>query len=133
MSVPILHGPALLPEKPSKINRKAPAIWVYGAALNPQMATEVDQLAASQGVTVSDVIRTALKQLLDLNRELKGNPLPHTDPSSAPAIAQPRLADAYKGSGGSDQHALRQARDRQSQVLAREARGERLVDKTPTR
>lgn len=133
MSVPILHGPGLLPEKPGKINRKAPPIWVYGAALNPQMATEVDQLAASQGVTVSDVIRTALKQLLDLNRELKGIPLPHTDSSSAPAIAQPRLASAYRGDGGSDMGALRQVKVRQSERLARQLQGEKMVDKAPSR
>lgn len=133
LNISILHGTKLESTKPTRRDRKAPVSWPYNARLNAEMSAAVDRIAATSNVSVSDVIRSAIAMFLKHTETESGSPLPHIDPSSAPAIAQPRLADAYKGSGGSDQHALRQARDRQSQVLAREARGERLVDKTPTR
>ena len=133
MNVQILHGPKLESQPSNKREKKRPGTWFYGARIRAEMATDVDKIAAATGCKPSDVIRTALANFIALAKQDSGNPLPHIDPSSAPAIAQPRLADAYKGNGGSDQHALRQARDRQSQVLARGARGEKLLDKAPSR
>jgi hypothetical protein len=133
MSVQILHGPALLPEKRNGRNRKNPTTWSYGARLNPEMATKVDNLARSMKVSVADVLRTAIMHFLALpeNDPLLINSI--VECSSAPAIAQPRVTARYTGSGGSDRNALAGVRQRQTDRLRKHEAGERLVDKTPTR
>lgn len=125
MAIQILHSPAMLPEKPVKQPKKARARFTYGAALSPAMATQVDKLVQQSGGTISDVIRTALIRLFASTGDLE----PVIDQSAAQIIAQPRLAPAYRGNGGSDQKALRDAAERQAGIPA----GGRLVDKATAR
>jgi len=128
----MLHGPALAATKSEKKERKAPANWFYGARLNPDLAAAVDRAASADGVTIADVVRSALVLFLKIS-EQESDYLTVSDQPAGQTITAPRTAAPYRGDGGSDHAGLMGVNQRRSQRHANGQAGERLVDKSPVR
>jgi hypothetical protein len=130
MSLQLLHGPHLKLEPPKPRRKVAPVSWSYGIRINAETATKVDALAAKNGVTRCDVVRSALAHFLDA---LEGTSNAHIDisasvdslPSAAPS---PAVADRWRGSGGADMQNVRRVNKANKDRKATGKAGERLQD-----
>lgn len=135
MNVQILHGTALAEQKPVKQPKRAKTNLTLTARVRVPLFNEVDKIARAKGVTQSDIVRSAVIEFVRKLREAEGvdgNPLPLVDSSSAPAVAQPRLADAYR-SDRSDVRLTKAVTQRQTDRLRAGLAGEKMLDKAPSR
>ena len=104
-AVNILRGPELAVQKPAKGRKTQPTGWVYGVVLRSEMASAVDRIALETGSTVSDVLRTALKEFLTNHSLIEQVNQPANlvaDQAAPPSVTQPREIDGWRGNGRSD-------------------------------
>ena len=129
----ILHGPSLEPAKPpARGAHYRPTTWTLGARMQAPMVDAIERLARVKGCKPADILRTAMAEFLARNAlaEPDSNLM---DPTPSHAHQQPRTAQPYKGTGGSDQNSIRQSTARTEARKANQTTGERLIDKAPSR
>lgn len=132
MSVQILHGPELSPEKPKPGTKRRPCTWQASVRFQGAIMDKIDRIASQNHCSVADVLRSAVYAFLQ-EIPVPANETALSDATAPQRLTQPRTATPYTGSGGSDQNALRASANRSQQRKANSMQGERLIDKSVVR